>query len=337
MSVGRVVKIGALSMLSVCAGLAGPARAQTFELKISHFVPPNHTIHKWVSAWADQLTKESDGRLKFTIYPNGQLAGPPNRQFDAARNAVADMAFSLHGVTPGRYPETELANLPFSWPKAGSGSATTSRRLAELGPTYLAKEHQGLHILFMAVANPVVFYSKVPVRSINDFKGMKIRYAGLQNKYLLDALGATPLPVPPPESQDALAKGIVDAAMFPHEAALSYDLGSVTKYAIEPGVATATFAFVMNPAKYESLPADLRALIDKHSGPDAAEDFGKAWEVAEKEGRDKETAQGVQILTLPPGDIEKMKVLMAPRVEQAIADVEKEGKPGRKFYEDYTK
>jgi TRAP-type transport system periplasmic protein len=336
MSMRGFVKAAAVAALAAWVS-HGAARAQTIELKISHFIPPNHTFHKWVSAWSEKLAQESGGKLKFTIYPNGQLVGPPNRQFDAARNAITDMAFVLHGVTPGRYSATELGNLPFTWPKASSGSATTSRRLAELAPTYLAKEHQGLRILFAAVANPVVFYSKVPIRSIDDFKGLKIRYAGVQNKYLLDALGATPLLVPPPEAQDALAKGIVDVAMFPHEAAVSYDLGTVAKYAIEPGVATATFAFVMNPAKYESLSPDLKALIDKHSGPAAAEDFGKAWEVAEKEGRDKEMAQGVQMLTLPAGDIEKMKKLMAPHVESAIAAVDKEGKQGRKFYEEYTK
>jgi TRAP-type C4-dicarboxylate transport system substrate-binding protein len=336
MSMRGFVRAAATAALAAWAS-AGAASAQTIELKISHFIPPNHTFHKWVSAWSEKLAQESGGKLKFTIYPNGQLVGPPNRQFDAARNAITDMAFVLHGVTPGRYSATELGNLPFTWPKAGSGSATTSRRLAELAPTYLAKEHQGLRILYAAVANPVVFYSKVPIRSIDDFKGLKIRYAGVQNKYLLDALGATPLLVPPPEAQDALAKGIVDVAMFPHEAAVSYDLGTVAKFAIEPGVATATFAFVMNPAKYESLSPDLKALIDKHSGPAAAEDFGKAWEVAEKEGRAKEMAQGVQMLTLPPGDIEKMKKLMAPHVESAIAAVDKEGKQGRNFYEEYTK
>jgi TRAP-type C4-dicarboxylate transport system substrate-binding protein len=327
---------GAFASIVICNSLVGAARAQTIELKLSHFVPPNHAFHKWAVGWAEQLSKESGARLKITIYPNGQLVGPPNRQLDAARNAITDMAFVLHGVTPGRYAMTELGNLPFSWPKSGNGSANTSRRLAELAPKYLVQEHQGLHILWLAVANPVVFYSKNPVRTLDDFKGMKVRYAGVQNKYLLDALGAVPLLVPPPEAQDALAKGIVDAAMFPHEAAVAYDLGTVAKYAIEPGVSTATFAFVMNPAKYQSLPADLKALIDRTSGPAAAESFGKAWEVAEKEGRSKEMAQGVQILTLSPADIDRMKKLMASHIDGAIAALEKEGKPARKFYEEYT-
>ena len=58
----------------------GGVQAQTIELKLSHFIPPNHTFHKWALAWGEQLAEESNGRLKLTIYPNGQLVGPPNRQ-----------------------------------------------------------------------------------------------------------------------------------------------------------------------------------------------------------------------------------------------------------------
>ena len=103
MSVRRIVNVSAMVAVAGCAALAAPAEAQTIELKISHFIPPNHTFHKWVTAWSDQLAKDSGGRLKFTIYPNGQLVGPPNRQLDAARNGITDMSFVLHGVTPGRY------------------------------------------------------------------------------------------------------------------------------------------------------------------------------------------------------------------------------------------
>jgi TRAP-type C4-dicarboxylate transport system substrate-binding protein len=316
---------------------AGGGAAQTIELKLSHFVPPNHTYHKWAVAWAEQLSQQSGGRLKVTIYPNGQLVGPPNRQFDAARNAITDIAFTLHGVTPGRYGMTELGNLPFAWPSAGSGSLPTSQRLTELAPTYLEKEHQGLHILFMAVANPVVFNCKSPIKTLADFKGVKIRYAGVQNKYLIDALGAVPLLIPPSDSQDALAKGIVECAMFPFEASVSYDLGAVAKYATVPGVATATFAMVMNPAKYDSLPADLKALIDKTTGPAGAESFGKAWQDAETHGRDQVVSQGVQILTLSDTDLQAMKKMMTPHVEAAIEALEKDGRPARKFFEAYTK
>jgi len=125
--------------------------------------------------------------------------------------------------------------------------------------------------------------------------------------------------------------------MFPHEAALSYDLGTVVKNAIEPGVATATFAMVMNPAKYDSLPADLKAVIDKTTGMAGATEFGKMWADAEKVGRDKEISQGVQMLKLSDADITKMKEMMAPHVKSAIEAVDKDGKEGSKFFAEYTK
>jgi len=313
------------------------ASAQTAELKVSHFLPPNHTFQKAMVAWSDEIEKQSAGRLKLRIYPAGQLGGGPNRQFDAARNGVVDIAISLHGATPGRYAMTELASLPFVSPSPGNASAVTSRRLSELAPEYLSKEHEGLRILWMAITPPLMFHSKTPIRTIADFKGKRIRYAGVQFKNIIDSLGAVPLLVPPQETQDGLAKGIIDAATFPYEGAASFDIATVAKYTLEPGVSAATFAVVMNPAKYASLPDDLKALIDKTTGPDAAAEFGASWDEAEQEGKTAMLAKGTQVSTLAKDELELMKATFKPQVETAIGEIEGQGKPGRKFFEAYLK
>jgi TRAP-type transport system periplasmic protein len=318
-------------------GAAWSASAQTIELKVSHFLPPNHTFQKAMELWSADLEKQSGGRLKLRIYPAGQLGGGPNRQFDAARNGLVDIAISLHGATPGRYPLTELASLPFARPSSGLTSAITSRRLTELAPTYMAKEHEGLRILWMAVTPPLMFHSKTPIRSVDDFKGRRIRYAGIQFKNIIDSLGAVPLLVPPQETQDGLSKGIIDAATFPYEGAASFDIATVAKYTLEPGVSSATFAVVMNPAKYDSLPNDLKALIDKTSGPDAAGKFGVMWDEAEKQGKISMVAKGTEASTLPDAELQKMKKIFEPQIDAAVADVEKQGKPGRKFFDDYIR
>ncbi len=304
---------------------------------VSHFLPPNHTFQKAMVAWSDEIEKQSAGRLKLRIYPAGQLGGGPNRQFDAARNGVVDIAISLHGATPGRYAMTELASLPFVSPSPGNASAVTSRRLSELAPEYLSKEHEGLRILWMAITPPLMFHSKTPIRTIADFKGKRIRYAGVQFKNIIDSLGAVPLLVPPQETQDGLAKGIIDAATFPYEGAASFDIATVAKYTLEPGVSAATFAVVMNPAKYASLPDDLKALIDKTTGPDAAAEFGASWDEAEQEGKTAMLAKGTQVSTLAKDELELMKATFKPQVETAIGEIEGQGKPGRKFFEAYLK
>jgi TRAP-type transport system periplasmic protein len=146
-----------------------------------------------------------------------------------------------------------------------------------------------------------------------------------------------PLLVPPQETQDGLAKGIIDAATFPYEGAASFDIATVAKYTLEPGVSSATFAVVMNPAKYASLPDDLRGLIDKTTGPEAAAKFGAMWDGAERDGKTAMLAKGTQVSTLAKDQLDEMKTIVRPQIDAAITEVEAQGKPARKFFEAYLK
>lgn len=316
---------------------ASAASAQTVELKVSHYLPPNHTFQKELVRWGEDLSAQTNGRLKLNIFPASQL-GPVNRQFDLARNGVADIAVGLHGVTPGRYPVTELVSLPYMRPAAGGNSAVTSKRLSELAPEFLAAEHQGMKILWMAVTNPLMFHTaNKQIKSIADFKGLRIRYAGEQFAQIIPALGAVPLPVPPAETQDGLSKGIIDGATFPYEATMSFDLGTVVKYSLEPGVSTATFAVVMNPAKFNSLPDDLKKAIEQTTGPTRAEQFGKAFDESEKHGRDYMLAKKVTITPLSETELAAVKKALAPISDKAIEALDKQGKPAKKFVEAYQR
>jgi TRAP-type transport system periplasmic protein len=93
----------------------------------------------------------------------------------------------------------------------------------------------------------------------------------------------------------------------------------------------------MNPAKYASLPDDLKSLIDKTTGPDAAGKFGTMWDEAERDGKASMLAKGTQVSTLAEDQLEQMKGIFKPQVEAAISEVENQGKPGRKFFAAYLK
>ena len=305
------------------------------ELKVSHYLPPNHTFHKELISWGEQLEKDSGGRLKLRIYPASQL-GPVNRQFDMVRSGVADIAVGLHGATPGRYPLTELASLPYVAPAGGTTSAVTSKRLTELAPKFLAVEHPGMKLLWMAVTNPLLFHTaKTAIRGVDDFKGLRIRYAGEQFAEIITLLGAVPLPVPPGETQDGLAKGIIDGATFPYEACQSFDLGTVVKYSLEPGVSTATFAVAINQRKFDGLAPDLKALIERTTGVEQAARFGAAFDVAEKAGRDYMVAKSVQITTITGPALDAVKARLSPMIDKAETALEGQGKPAKAFLAAY--
>lgn len=334
----RTCKFAAQAALGFLTGLImqATAQAQEIELKASHYLPPNHTFQKALTAWGEELEKSSGGKLKLRIYPASQL-GPVNRQFELARNGVADIAVVLHGATPGRFPMSELVSGPYVTPSAGVASAVTSRRLTELAPEYLVGEHEGTRILWMAVTPPLMFHSIKPITKLEDFKGLRVRYAGTNFKSIIDALGAVPLAVSPAETQDALSKGIIDAATFPYEGAASFDLGTIAKFTLEPGISSATFAVVMNSARYDGLPADLKTLIDQTTGAARAEWYGRMWDASEKEGKASLAAKGMATNTLSSDELKRIMAIVVPLNAAAIADTEKKGLRAKAFFDAYTK
>ena len=325
-----------LAAMMLLAGWGG-ARAQTVELRVSHYLPPNHTVQKVLEDWGRELERRSGGRLKLRIFPAAQL-GPVQRQFDLARNGQVDMAVGLTGATPGRYPLTEVASLPFVHPAAGTASEVVSRRLTELAPKYLAAEYAGLRVLWAGATPGATFFtSRREIDAAADARGLKIRFQGELHAKLLRALGAVPLQVPPGEVADDMAKGVIDGAIFNYEGAESFGLANVTHHVMEPAFVTATLLLVMNPAKYDALPPDLRAIIDDTTGPEAAAALGRRWDAAEQHGRQYMLDGHVGINTVAPADLEALQKALAPVTDEAVAALDHDGKPGRAFLADFTR
>ncbi len=93
----------------------------------------------------------------------------------------------------------------------------------------------------------------------------------------------------------------------------------------------------MSPATYDSLPDDQKALIDRTTGPDAAQAFGERWDESEKHGKEYMIEKGVEIYELPADELAKLKKHLSPITEEQLADLESQGLPAREFFEAYTK
>ncbi len=310
------------------SSLAG-AQTQTFELKATHFLPPNHTFHKELVRWGDELSKKSNGRLTIKVFPSSQM-GPTPRQFDLVRTGVADIGVGLTGATPGRFPLTEVSNLAF----VVNESEKSSALITKLAPQYLAKEFADVKLLQLVLTPPLKFHmANTNMSSVSAFKGMRIRYAGALFAESIKAFGATPVSVSPGEVVDAMSKGTVDGAMFPYEGAQSFKVDSVAKFSHEPGVNAASFFWVMNRDSYDKLPPDLRALIDHSTGPANAARIGKLLDDQETEGRAYMASKGVQIIRFPEATQAEMRSLVKPIIEKYLAERTAQGEPAGKFYD----
>ncbi len=323
--------------IALAVSVASIASASAETLKISTFLPPKHAFNRMMTQWGEELKEKSGGELTIELFPAGQL-GPAPRQYDLAASGAADIAVVLQAATPGRFPISGLAGMPLAHPSEGSSSAISSKRLTELAPEYLAAEHPGTKILWMAVTPPlkINLADKKP-ETLDDLKGLRIRYAGKVFQQMIESLGASPMPVPPGEVSEAMAKGVIDGATFPFEAVMAFDLGQVVKYSLEPGMASATFAVVMNENSFNALPEKFQKLIMETTGPARAAAFGAMWDEGEAKGRQYAIDHGIEIVTLDDGQVKKLTEIVTPMIDASINAVDESGKPGRAFYDAYTK
>ena len=340
----RLASLHRRALLTAGAALALstslPTLAQTVELKLSHFVPPTHTIHKELTRWAEDLDKKSNGRLKISIFPAGQM-GPINRQYDLARTGVADIGYFLHGATPGRFPLTELAQLPYVFnPEVGGAmqkpvSSSEASAIVTGMASQLEKEYEGTKLLWViAQPNLSLMFNKATVRTRADLRGMRLRHNGPLAARMIEILGATPAAVAPVELADSLEKGTVKGMVFNYEAAQAFQMGSAVTSVTELNFSAVTLGLAMNQKKYESLPADLRKLIDESAGVEAARHLGAKFDESEAAGRRYLIDQKVEIVVPTADEAQTFSAPLKQVVDQGIDAAEGKGLPARKLYAD---
>ena len=279
-------------LLSACtvaiASVAAPAQAQEVTLKVHFHLPAtSYASTLFIQPWCEKIAKESNNKMKCQIYPSMQLGGTPPQLFDQVRDGVADVVWTLPGYTAGRFPSLEAFELPFMM----RSPEATSRALWEYAQVHSQKEFKDVHPLAFHVHGPGVFHmTSKPVKTMADLRGLKMRApTRLTNKFIA-MLGATPVSMPVPQVGDALSKGVIDGAVVPYEVVPSVKIQELVKYHSEtdpavPAFYTSTFIFAMNKAKYESLPADLKKVIDNNSGEAFSGQIGKAFVQADAEGK----------------------------------------------------
>jgi len=313
-----------------------PAVAAEVELKVHHFLPPPATAHaKFIKPWADKVMKESNGRISIKIFPAMQLGGKPPQLFDQVRDGVADVVWTVPGYTRGRFPITEVFELPFV---AGSAEAT-SQAAWVFYEKYMKDEYKDVHPILIHTHAPGQFHMRdKPIKTLADLKNTKVRAPTRTINEALKVVGATPVGMPVPAVSQALSKGVVDGAMLPYEVTLPLKVHQLVKYHTEiggdRGIYTAMFLFAMNKDKYNSLPADLKKVIDNNSGLALAKQIGIAWDNADNPGRAAAKKRGNHFNTIEGEELGRWKQATQPVIDNWIAAMNKRGLNGKQMYQD---
>ncbi|NMG56266.1 TRAP transporter substrate-binding protein [Aromatoleum aromaticum] len=315
---------------------AAPVQAadDVVTLRVHHFLPPSsNTQLKFLEPWCAKISAESAGRLKCQIYPAMQMGGTPPQLFDQAKDGIADIVWALPGYQAGRFLVTEAFELPFM----GISGEKSSRALWTYATKNATDEYKGVRpLVFHVISGMALHTSKKQVKTMDDLRGLKVRAPTRLATRMLTALGATPVPMPVPLVTESLAKGVIDGAMIPWEVVPAMKVQDVVKYHTEtdpsmPLLSTSAFVLAMNPAKYDSLPPELKKVIDANSGAEVSAWAGKVWDDATLTGRQSGVDHKNTFYMVPAEEVKKWQKASESVTAEWVKEVTAKGHDGQKL------
>jgi len=322
--------MGVVAATVALAGIGAAALAQEVTLKMHQFLPPQANVPKLVlQPWADRIMEKSQGRIKVEHYPSMQLGGKPPELASQVMDGVADVIWTVAGYTPGRFPQAEVFELPFMMTNAEA----TSRAYWEFAEANMMdSDFKGMKVLAVWVHGPGVIHSKTPVTQVSDLNGMKVRGPTRVITGMLGDLGATPVGMPVPAMPEALSKGVIDAGVIPWEVTAALKIPELVENHTTFGdeaLYTTAFIFAMNQQAYDSLPDDLRAIIDSESGIEMSALGGKLQAGADVPSRKLAEDRGNNIIDLTPEQVAEWKAAASQVEARWIAEMNDKGFDGQ--------
>ncbi len=297
------------------------------DLKLAHFWPASHTIEtEVVPAWSKAIYEATDGQISITSYPGETLLKAPEI-YDGVVTGIADIGISCFAYTRGRFPLTEVFELPgIIYSNSKVAAKVAWEGIKELNP----EELKDTEMLFVFATGPGDLFTKEPIRRLEDLQGMEIRATGLSAKSL-EMLGAIPVAMPQSDTYESLQKGVVKGNLSPLETLEGWRHAEVTEYlTFTPFLYNTLFFTTINKDVWNSLPADLQETIRQTNEKFFDDEVIGHWDKINESGLKfavEETGQ--QLIELSAEEQAKWIALVEPIQEDFVTEMEEKGLPGQ--------
>ena len=311
-----------LALAAALALIAAHANAQdrTLELRLSHFLPPTHPVHKALEDWGRSIEKASNGTIRYKIYPAQQL-GKAFDQYDMVRDRIADVALVVPSYQPGRFPIIAAAELPFTISAAMGGSQALDTWYRK----YAASEMADVTFCLAFVHYPGAFHANRKFLVPEDVKGVKVRPANATVASFVVRLGGTNVQASAPEVRDILEKGVADAVTFPPGTVVFYGIDRILKYHMAAPLYTTAFAIAINKASYEVMSTTQKRVIDEHCTGDWVAKIAGPFDEFERAGDAKLRTELSGIYELTSNQLAQWKKAAEPMQNGWVETVRKVG------------
>ena len=307
--------------------LPAPARAQ-IKLTYANFPPAPTFPCVQMEEWKKEVEKRTGGKVVIQTFPGGTLL-PAKNIFDGVITGTADIGNFAMSYQPGRFLISEAIDQPIGF----SSAKAASLALYDLIDQYKAKEFEKVKILTLFTCPPANIMTIKPVKSLKDLKGMELRVGGTQAD-IIKNLGGIPIAMPQSETPEALQKGTVKGHVSSMEVLKDFNYAAYTANATIANLWVVTFAVVMNKEKWESLPADVKKVID---------DMRKEWALWTGNYVDNHVTESIkwskekynlQIFEFPTAEKAQIPKLIKPLIDEYTKRVTAAGLPGAQIIKD---
>lgn len=300
----------------------GAAQAQTVSLRVSTGFPAVHdTTTRVVMPWLEELSRRSGVSIEPTLFAAGSSLGGLDRQLDQLQRGLVDVAVGLAVVPRGRMPRTGLADLPF----LGADSRQVNIGLSSLIDTDLAPDFEGLHLVNLFVDCSVVHTVSTPVNTLADLRGLRLRVPSALGAAMVAAVGGIPVAMPQSEIYENLQRNVIDGAVTPWDVIESLNLGEVLNYHTENVLFCGQLWFAFSDASYAALPEVMRGVFDEIQGEFALDLAQGVYDETRASAQALARARGSEFTRLSDEDMAEWQRLVAPAVEQYLAETEAAG------------
>lgn len=268
-------------ILAALSWTALSATAAEVTLRVHHFLGEDSLPHKQViTPWAKQVEQLSKNRIKVEVHPAMTLGGKAHELIKQVEAGAVDIVWTAGAYTPGRFARTEV----FALPIVHKGDpVATNLAIREIFSGELHFEYKGLHPLLIHVhQGHALHMGHDDVKDLNGLKGKVIRPPGRRiGRWTIESLGAEITKKRHPKLPRALEQKKLSGALMSFQLAGSMGVIDAVKSHTLMGqdqfFGTSIYLFLMNQERYESLPDDLRQVIDAASGREFSKKIGEIY------------------------------------------------------------
>jgi len=287
-----------------------PAQAEKiYTLKFATLAPAGTTWVKLLHEWADEVRKESKGRLLFRIYPGGVQGDEPDVLKKIRFGQLQGGAFTGYGI--GQiYSPTRVLELPFLFNDIEEIDYVRKQFMPDIEQGY---RDNGYELLGWMEVGFVYFFSKKPIVSLDDLKDRRIwNWQGdPMGKAFFDASGLSPVPLSIIDVYTSLSTGLIDTVYAPPLGAIAMQWFTKTNYITDVPMANGIGSLVVSRRFFQNLPQDLQKIL-KRTGEATGEKLIVATRKDNTEGLEVLQQRGMQIVEgaedLESGEVENIRI-----------------------------